>query len=223
MKVAYGPIITNASGSLAGFTAAGTVLRRRTIPASTHTAFNPRPKNRFQRATVQWSRLPAATRRLWNNWAANHPAALSLTGTRYKSGRAAYISYNIFRQRVLLAPVTTPPTTTRPPALFITSTSLSIAANYALSWTPSPTGANIRLWVDAYWTPSQAATAPRNRYIAAASPGANITSPRALGPEFAISIGTVPIGALVHCRAYLYNQVTGLIGTASTRALPVVA
>lgn len=212
-KIQFGPAIAAASGSIGGVVFShgpyGPYIRRRAIPTISTTSYAMAAKARFTAASQAWQGLPAASQEAWRQWALTNPVTDTLGMAQPLSGVVAFVGNHCRAAIYGTAPLTDPPVVAAPAPLG----SLTLGADIGigdvdLTFTPTPTGANDHLWIDACVVDSPAIKYVGNylRHIGE-SPGA-AASPYIFEALVAARFGTLQVGQTLHVRVAILNDTT---------------
>lgn len=126
----------------------GSYIRNGTIPVTSTTEHAITAKARMTACTQAWQGLTANQRRDWIGYAAANPVVNRVGQSIQLTGHVAYVGINSRMLAMAQAQLTTPPVGAPPAPL----TTLSITADIGIGgcsvdFTPTPTGANERLYL----------------------------------------------------------------------------
>lgn len=145
------PILGGLSGSIAGSTFAhnrgGQYVRQRTIPVNPAAIKQAAVRNIVAIASGAWFSLTSTQRTQWNNWASLNPVVDSLGQAVQLTGHQAYVGLSTRLGLAGVTAVATPPITTGPPDLLTASVVPTAPGSVAVTYTPTPLAAGLRLVV----------------------------------------------------------------------------
>lgn len=215
-KVILGPTIGMASGSIGAVVFShnrnGTYIRRRATPTVSTTAQALAAKQRMTNASQAWRTLTAAEQTTWNLWAVQNPVVGSLGQPQALTGHQTYVMLHIRRQLFGLAGLTIPPIVAAPPGL----TGGGVTADKTLgtceiTFTNTPLGAGVHLWVLATYIESNGVQYVKNLLkLIARSPAAQV-SPWDAITAVEDRLGAMPIGQRLVIHVCTADEATGLI------------
>lgn len=187
------PIHGEMSGSIGGNTwsnnKGGQYVRQRTKPTNPNSVRQQRVRSILATLTHNWASLTTAQQNAWTAWAVLNPQTDALGSSFIMSGQQSYISLNA---RLLDSGSTAnpgPPSTPAPSAPTATGISGNTSTQLQVSFTPTPSGAGIKLVV---WMTPPASTG-RNPNLKQARlvaySAANVASPVSLTTPFGLTTG----------------------------------
>lgn len=214
MKFIPGPAIAAASGSVGGTVFSrnryGAYTRNRSIPVNPQTSFQQGVRATLGNLSTAWSGLTTAQQLAWKEWASQNPIVDTLGQSQVLAGNAAYISLNA---RLLTAGLTrndSPPIAVAPDALTTLASEGDIGTgDFEINFTPTPTGADESLWIQAAVTNSAAITYVSNRLrfvgISAAAQASPLDNQTIIEARF----GTLVVGQTVHQWVSVFDRTSG--------------
>lgn len=216
MKFTPGPAIAAASGSVGGTVFSrnryGAYTRFRAVPVTATSTAATNAKNYMTAASQAWRGLTDAQRLQWSTWAAANPIIDNLGQQQILQGNSAYVSLNARLLRAGVAQISVPPAVAAPAAL----NSMSIVADIgaggcSVTFTPTPTGANVGLFGYFAVVNSAGVNFIKNlRKLCTITAGAQVT-----GYDFQADVearfGTLAVGQYVIAEIATIDRTTGLI------------
>lgn len=118
----FAPILgSNLTGRLGGIVAShntnGTYFRRYVVPVNPNTTGQQAQRNSFAAVSQSWRGLSKFDQAAWTTAAPQHQVPNSTGGNLTLTGQALFMRMNTLRQRIGLALITTPPTTSEIPTI----------------------------------------------------------------------------------------------------------
>lgn len=214
-KIKYGPLIGQASGSVGATTFShnrfGSYTRNRSIPTQPNSG--PQLLRRAALSTISaaWALRSVSERLAWKIWAQNNPMTDKLGDKRILTGHMAYVQLNSRLLLIAVAAVDTPPVVPTPTALTAASIIVSVAANTAaITFAPTPLGADARVFVTACKTPTATINYTKNlmRYIAVSA--AAQTTPYTIA-NVGTLLGSLTVGENSIFWLHVIDDATGLL------------
>ena len=215
-KVKLGPIVAQASGSVAGTVFSrnrgGTYIRNRAIPTDPNTVDQQNVRAILATQSQGWADRTDAERAAWENWAAQNPVTDVLGASIILSGHQAYVRLNSrldFLDQTLL---TAPPIINAPLALDTVVQAGDIGlGNVDLTYTATPLAAGVVLWIQAAVVNSSGVTYVRNLLRFVGSSAAAQASPFDDQTLIEAKFGTLIVGQTLHARVSTFDVATGLL------------
>lgn len=210
-----GPLAGQISGRLASsvfsHNKGGTYVRNGTIPIKVLTPAALAAKARLQAVSQAWQALSAAERLSWLTWAQSNPRVNRLGQSITLPANAAFISLNTRLLQAGASMIDVPPLGTAPGPLATLSLEADIGAgDVAITFTESPTGANVGVWVQACILDSPAVVNVENYWRTAVITAGAETSPLDIEADVAANIGALAVGQTLHVRARTLDLTSGL-------------
>lgn len=215
-KFTPGPAIAAASGSVGGTTfsrnRSGMYMRRRAIPTNPSTSYQDQIRALFAANSQAWSGLTDAQRSAWTNYARQTPVLNALGNSFTRSGHQAYCALNTRLALIGSATISTPPISNAPDALTSYTQTFDIGAGaFAATFTPTPIGANNRLFILACVINSAGISYVKNRLRYIGVSAANQATGYDAQSQLESRLGALTVGQVVHFRLHVVNDDTGLL------------
>jgi hypothetical protein len=171
-------------------------------------------KARLANISAAWRDLTDAQKLAWVTFANNNPITDTLGQKQNLTGHAAYVAINTRLHKSGDTLLTVPPIVTAPdPLTTLTATWDIGAGNFALTFAPTPLGANNRLWVLAAVTDSAGINYVQNLRklvtVTAKNQATGLDTQSAIEGRF----GTLAVGQKVTIDAAVLDSTTGLLST----------
>ena len=215
-KIMFGSLAGALSGALGNDVFSrgrhGAYIRRRVIPTSVLNTNTLKVKNVLTVVSRLWSLLQPAEQQAWQTWANSHPITDRLGQKQTLFGAGAFNEINC---RLLLAgdTVITLPPAAAPPAPLLTLSAVMDASAHScvIAFTPTPLGANNRLWINVALLNS-----PGANYMEGAFKLVNVSSKNAATAYVAGGYVEARFGSLIATEKYVvrcqvFDSTTGLL------------
>lgn len=215
-KIEFGPMVSAASGSIAGTTFArnryGAYTRTKAIPVNPNTPYQQTIRSILAAHSQAWRGLTAAQRLQWQTWAQVNPITDVLGNSQVLQANAAYIKLNSLLSLAGVGILTAPPVIDAPDSL----TSLTVDPDATLgtceiSFTPTPLAAGISLLVYAAVVNSIGVVYVKNLLKLCVITAAAQVSPYDAIADIEDRFGTLAVGQVVHVRCNTLDTATGLV------------
>lgn len=213
-KIRLGGLVGQISGSIASQTYShnryGQYVRNRSVPVKATSSYAMQAKAWLSQASQAWQNLTSDEQRAWFSWAETNPITDSFGEKRVLTGHAAYVKLNRRRLQDGAVLLSEPPVGEAPAPLSTLSFSADIGAgNFELTFTPSPLGAGLKLWLWAAVTDSAGIRYVKNRLRLVEITAANVASP--YDPLAAIEARNGALVAGMRCtiEAQVYDVASG--------------
>lgn len=215
-KFTPGPAVASVSGSVGGTTfsrnRSGQYMRRRAIPSNPATIYQDQIRALFATQSQRWADLSADERAAWVNYARQTPVLNTLGESFTRSGHQAFVALNSRLTLVGSAAIDTPPIVSAPDALTLYTQTYDIGAGtFAATFTPTPLGANRRLFILAAVINSAGITYVKNRLRYIGVSAANQATGYDAQTQLEARLGALTVGQTVHFRLHVLDDQTGLI------------
>jgi hypothetical protein len=211
-----GPMVSAASGRVGGtifsHNRGGAYVRNGALVDKVLSDAAVLQKNTLAATSKLWAGLTAAQRQAWSNYAVDNPVVNRLGMTKTLHGIAAFNAINSRLVRLGLSPLSAPlngATPAAPGGLVLTIAFPIVTASLAFTPTPVVANTHVMIWACVAKGPQITFLANRWRWIKTVAAAG--TSPAAIMTELALRCGTITAGQVVHIRAQLLNQTTGLV------------
>ena len=219
-KTRLGVMVGGASGALGSTVFSrnryGTYVRLWAKPTLSTTAYAQAAKNTLAAMSQRWAGLTAIQKLAWETWAQENPVVDRLGDKRVLTGHTAQVQINARLDKIGASLLDLPPVGDPPDSLTSFSFAWTIGApdTCILTFAATPLPANTHLWVYGCKSGSTGRTYVENWmrqfYIspAAQATGVDIYS------EFEARFGDVQAGETVFLRAFVIDDLTGLLSGA---------
>lgn len=216
MKYTPGIAVAEMSGSLGGTTASrnrgGQYFRRRAIPTRVTSTYAQNAKAILAAASQGWRALTAAQRAEWEAFSKQHPIVDALGKSFTKSGQQAYVAIRCRLAQASAALITAPPISAAPaPLLTFTQTYDIGAGAFAGTYTATPLGAGVKLWIRAAVVDSPGVAFIRNKLKFVGLSAAAQASPFDQQALIEARFGTLLVGQNVFIEMATFDTATGLM------------
>lgn len=217
-KVMHGTLAGAVSGSVGSETYSrnryGAYVRNRAKPIIPVTEYSLNAKARFGGQSARWADVNADSRAAWTTWAQTNPVMDRLGQSQVLTGHAAFVGLNSRLNLAGAAEIDVPPLGAAPAALTtLTGTFDAGAGDFELAFTPTPLGANERLWVQAAVVDRVSINYVKNLLklivISAAAQATDYDIQAAVIARF----GGLIVGQKIVVMASVFNDLTGLLST----------
>ncbi len=217
-KIIPGPMASAISGSSGGTVFShnryGPYIRSRVIPVNPNTASQQTARANMSAASTSWNALTAARRLAWENFAQNNPIIDRLGQQQILQGNAAFIRIDARLRRSGDTLLADPPVASAPDALLTLAFETDIGAgDFELNFTPTPTGANDKLWILAAVVDSAGINYVSNLLRLVTITGVANISPLGNQADIEAVFGALAVGMVVHQFVSVFASDTGLLST----------
>lgn len=215
MKLKLGPIVAQASGSIAGTVFSrnrgGNYARTRAIPTNPNTNAQQNVRGIFSTVSQAWAALTAAQRAAWENWA-NQNLVTDVLGDQIQlSGHQAHQKLNQRLSFIGSTVITEPPISAAPAGLTsITQTGDLGLGDFDLVFAASPTETDDKLWMRAALINSAGITYHTNALRFTGVSAAADTTPFDNLSQVTAKFGTPIVGQTLHMHVSVIDTLTGL-------------
>lgn len=215
MKLKLGPIVAQASGSIAGTVfsrnRAGWYARTRAIPTNPNTDAQQLVRGLFATISQAWAALTTAQRASWENWA-NQNLVTDVLGDQIQlSGHQAHQKLNTRLAFIGSTVITDPPVEAAPTGLTsITQTGDLGTGDFDLVFAASPTDTDDKLWMRAALINSAGVTYHTNALRFTGVSSAAETTPFDNLAQITAKFGTPIVGQTLHMQVSVIDTLTGL-------------
>lgn len=223
-----GPAVASVSGSIGGTTFSrnrgGQYMRRRAIPSNARTTYQDQIRAILAAQSQNFRDLTAAERNAWVDFARQTPVLNALGNSFTRSGHQAYVAINTRLSLTSQTLLTTPPIAAAPDALLTYSQTYDIGAgNFAATFTPTPLGAGLRLWILAAVLNSPAKVYVQNLLRFVGTSASNQATGFDAQSLVEARLGSLSVGQTVHFRLAVFDTATGLLSPALPASGQVVS
>ena len=211
-----GPLAAAVSGSIGGTTFShnrgGPYVRNRSIPTDPNTQSQQNVRSILATQSASWADQTDAIRAAFGNWAVQNPVINALGRSILLSGQQAFVQLN---SRLALngdTLLTAPPIINAPDGLETLVLDADIGVgDVDLTFTATPTGANVKLWILAAVINSAGVKYVRNRLRFIGVSGLAEASPFVIQTLVEDKFGVLVNGQTLHVRVATFDQTTGLL------------
>jgi hypothetical protein len=215
-KFLPGPLAGMISGSIGAVTFTrgryGPFMRTRVHPTKVVNSYTDEARQYFTQVSQAWQSETASAQLAWKTWAQTAPIVNALGQKQTLSGHAAYLSVNARYLRINGTILSGPPTSQAPAPLTTCTITYDIGAGTTeIAFTPSPLGANLRLWVMASLTPSPGSQYLLNQMKLIHVSAANLASPYDWAGAINTRFGAFTAGWRAAFMVSVFNDTTGLL------------
>ena len=181
------------------------------MPVNPQTAKQLAQRNRLATMSSQWAGLTDLQRNSWNDFALQNPVADKLRQSQILSGQQTFVKVNSRLLQSGDATLTDAPIGTAPDAMTGVTATFDIGLGTTeLSFTNTPLGANIKLWMTASVTNSQGIAFVKNLQRVITISAAALTSPYDYQADIEAVFGTLQVGQKVVLFPSTFDTATGL-------------
>lgn len=214
-----GPLAGQLSGRVGGVVFSrnrgGDYIRNGPSPVNPQTARQVLVRNALTAASSEWGDLTADQRKSWAAWAASNPVQNRLGETIRLQPNAAFVWLS---SRMVIngdSPAVAPPLVGAPDPLVTLGGTFDIGAgDFEVTFTGTPLGTNMCLWLQGCLLTSAAIMNVRNRLrVFKVSPAAT-ASPYDIEADFEAVCGAATVGQTVVIRASVFDDRNGLLSSA---------
>ena len=215
-KMTPGPVVAAISGSMGGtvfsHNRGGAYFRNRSIPITSTTSFALNAKARLSAASQDWQGLTDAQRASWLQWALQNPVTDTLGFPRHLTGHQAFVGINTRLLLLAQSTLTAPPIVAAPDGLLTLALQADIGlGDTDITFTATPTGAGIVLWIEAAVTNSQGINNVNSLLRFVGSSAAAQASPFDIQSIVETRLGTLIVGQKLFVRVSTFDVATGLL------------
>ncbi len=214
-----GPTVAAISGSIGGTVYSrnrgGAYIRNRAIPVDPNTTAQQNARAILSNQSQAWQGLTDSQRAAWSNWAKQNPVTNTLGNSILLSGHQAYVQLNARLDLDDQTQISLPPIVAAPTAL----DSLVIdgdegAGDVDATFTATPLGANVKLWLTAAVVNSAGISYVRNLLRFIGTSAAAQTSPYDYETQIETKFGALIVGQRIFLRVSTFDTATGLLSVA---------
>lgn len=218
MLIKLGPLIAGASGTAGGqvfsHNRGGLYTRAWAKPVVATSDAALTAKAIFTAASQAWASLTAIQQDAWKAWAQQNQVTNRLGDQTTLDGHAAYVMLNARLAQGGITAISIPPVGGAPLSLTSLSGTFDIGAgDFEINFTPTPLGANRRLWVQTAIVNSAARNYVKNLYKLISVSAANVATGVDLSAELADRFGTLQVGQTVHYLVSVMNDDDGRLSS----------
>lgn len=223
--IQFGPAVANASGSIGGtvfsHNRGGSYMRTRVVPVKVENPFTIVVRDAMSQCSRLWAGLSNEQREAWREFSTASPSINRLGMSKTLSGHVAFNRINTRLIQQGAAVIDLPPLVGPPDPLSTFSAAIDASdATAVLTFTPTPIGANVALWVWAAPVPSAGVSYVANKWRLVHKSAANAATGIDIASDLEARFGTIQSGQVFFLRAQTIGTTTGLVsGYASTIAV----
>lgn len=220
-----GAVVTQVSGRIGGsvfsHNRGGQYIRAGVIPKKVTSAAALTQKSILSTVTRSWALVDVASKAAWNHYTTENPVVNRIGMKKSLSGHQAFVGLNARLLRAGDAGISIPPTAAPPAATAITSFSVdTVGSTGEIVYTPTPAGANNRVWIWAALVSSPGQTFIGSQFVLLTITAKNAASPVDIFAALELRFGTLQAGQVVWIRVQTMDSTTGLVsGFATTSAV----
>ena len=221
-----GPLAGAISGKVGGdvfsHNRGGAYVKSLTIPVDPNTQSQQNVRSILATQSSSWADQTAAVRAAFENWAVQNPVINALGRSILLSGQQAFVQLN---SRLALngdTLLTEPPIINAPDGLATLVLDADIGiGDVDLTYTTTPTAANVKLWILAAVINSAGVTYVRNRLRFIGVSGTAEASPFVIQSLVEDKFGALINGQTLHVRVSTFDETTGLLSVGLEDSLVV--
>ena len=211
-----GPLAAAVSGSIGGVVFSrnrgGAYVRNRSIPVDPNTQSQQNVRSILATQSASWADQTDAVRAAFANWAVQNPVINALGNSILLSGQQAFVQLNA---RLALngdTLLTEPPIINAPDGLASLVLDADIGVgDVDLTFTVTPTPANVKLWILAAVVNSAGVKYVRNLFRFIGVSGTAEASPFVIQSLVETKFGALINGQTLHVRVSTFDETTGLL------------
>lgn len=216
MLITPGIATSQMSGSVGGVTASrnrgGQYFRLRAIPTNPSSTAQQSVRAILASQSQSWADLTDAQRASWELWASQNPVVNALGNQITLSGHMSFVRLNSRLDLTNDTVLTAPPIINAPLALDTVVQGGDIGAgDVDVTFTATPTAANVELWMEAAVVNSPGITYVRNLFRFTGVSAAAQASPFSNQAQIEAVFGTLIVGQTLFSRVRTYDTTTGLV------------
>ena len=214
-KFTPGPTIGAISGSIGGTTYSknryGLYIRNRSIPTNPGTQYQFIQRGIIASISQAWRNIEEQERIAWKTWAQNNPVMDALGNSQVLTGHAAFVKINARLSASGDTLLDKPPVATQLTQVLTLSMTADIGAGaFALTFTPTPVGANYRAVFYGALVSSIGVNYIGNQWKKLEISAKNVATGVDLQSKFEERFGTLQVGQKVFVKMVLLDTVSGL-------------
>lgn len=211
-----GPAVGQVSGRVGGtvfsHNRGGAYMRNGVIPTASNTPAAILAKARVTAVSRQWASLTDDQQTAWKTWAQNNPVVNRLGSPTTLAGHMAYMQLNNRLTQAGDTNLTLPPVDPAPAPLLTFSLVADVSDDTCvLTFTGTPLGAGLKLWLNAAVVDGAGIKYFRNLLklitISAAAQATGLDVKAALQDRF----GSMIAGQVIHATAQVFDSASGLL------------
>jgi len=226
-KIEYGPMVSAASGSIAGTTFSrnryGSYCRTKAIPVNPDTEYQQAVRTVLAELSQSWRGLTDPQRIMWRTWAQNNPFTDVLGNSQILQPNSAYVHLNALLVQAGDSVVASPPVADAPDALLTLSFVPSATLGSCLvTFTATPLADDDRMLIRAAVVNSAGITYVKNLYKLISITDKALATGVDIVTDLEERFGTMVIGQVVHVSLAVLDSATGLTSPPLTNSQVVV-
>lgn len=209
---AVGQISGRVGGTVFSHNRGGMYMRNGVIPTASNTPAAILAKARITAVSRQWAALTDAQQVAWKTWSQNNPVVNRLGSSTTLSGHMAYMQINNRLTQAGDTVLSVPPVDPAPaPLLTFSAAADASDDSCTLTFTATPVGAAVRLWVNVAVVDGAGIKYVQNLYKLVKISAKNQATGLDIGPEILDRFGDILEGQVVHLLAQTFDTATGLL------------